>query len=103
MAPEFDVDYFLAKCAAIPKEKFVTDRFVNDRGAIDVFAHCGETRRRETAEGRALSALFRKHGLGVMGVEHGYHASFKQAHPQTRILAALRMIKQKDLNKSEES
>lgn len=91
---KYGVDYFIKKFSAIPEELWMTGDFT-DGTRYCVLGHCGE---RDdimvTRESRALRLLF-KTGPVVGPVFTNDDAIELGPTPKTRVLAALRRIKEK--------
>lgn len=88
---KYNVDYFIKKFEAIPKNKWCTDVFYDYESRYCAAGHCGQTRFKVTDESRALSKIFGH--FAVSDINDGITTSFKGKHPRTRILNALKQIK----------
>lgn len=99
---KYDVDYFIAKFSAIPKNKWTTKKYSDGNGAHCALGHCGATE--ETLVNTEVSALtqiifdaFKYYVSEINDFENSLAAG---KHPRTRILNALKYIKNKKKNKS---
>lgn len=96
---KYDVDYFIAKFSAIPKNKWTTKKYSDGNGAHCAFGHCGATSLNGgNLEAQELEQLIygafkycvpeiNDYGTGLVAGKH----------PRTRILNALKKIKKRGL------
>jgi len=99
----YDVDYFINKFKAIPANKWITRNFMNNKGACCAYGHCGLDKfgASETPESLALRDLFVSE-LSISPIDVNdtkdlrlsSGAVIKGKTPKTRILNALKLIKQ---------
>ena len=94
-APQFTVDYFIAKFEAIPEEEWCEGEYVSSDGRKCALGHCGHSPFGLTFEREALINLFKKSGLYASDINDGKHSKYQQPTPKQRILAALRDIKER--------
>lgn len=100
MTNRYTVDYFINKFKAIPRNRWCTGSLVDTEGRRCALGHCQI--RMGTPIGREASALI-KLMSGYYRVGHNPVAQInddttsKWKHPRTRILMALKKIKQESL------
>jgi len=82
----FDVDYFIKKFEAIPDEDWTTGQFENDIGQRCALGHC------TFIESASLKDILLDE---VAEINDGTDGQYQQETPKSRILAALKDIKEK--------
>lgn len=89
--PKYDIDYFIAKFEAIPRESWCEGDFTNRYDQHCALGFCDMTSTRKfTDEGIFL----RLHLSDPIAINDGLFNFYKLGkHPRTRILRALRKIK----------
>lgn len=91
----YTVDYFINKFEAIPDNEWTMNSYIDKLGRHCALGHCGCTNPNYTIEGKALENLFEKHlCTAVTYVNDDREDLFKQQTPKSRVIAALKEIKQ---------
>lgn len=91
---KYDVDYFIKKFKAIPKEEWCIETFSDQKGRYCALGHCGVNAGYITPEASALERILY---FNVAEINDGIDTSFKGKHPRTRIVNALKQIKKKSV------
>ncbi len=92
----YDVDYFIKKFEAIPRNKWITNNYgLQGTGVHCAYGHCGVSNSTsQTKESIELAAMFHVSGMPPVSTINDLRLSrFPQKTPKGRILAALRAIK----------
>lgn len=89
---KYTVDYFINKFKNIPRNKWCISDYTDGYGKFCALGHCGENVRERTDESKVLHE-FLSHN--TIDINDGTHPHYKQKHPRTRILAALREVKKR--------
>ena len=98
------VAHFQKKFTAIPENKWITESYIDDKGACCALGHCGERLSFNknvigtvTGESEALDNLLMREEfdfISVATINDGHSELFQQNNPKLRILSVLEKISQ---------
>lgn len=95
----YNVDYFISKFSAIPKENWAVKGTRDPQGRLDVFGHCGvapgSVSLNSFPEAMALNALFHPEYLSAFYVNDGVMGTKFGDNPRDRIVNCLKHLKTK--------
>lgn len=92
MKEKYSIDYFINKFTKIPAEMWIIGKVNDDKGRCCALGFCNEM-----GEMDPLVDLFKEKDLKVPWVNDGKDIRFNQKSPKTRIIAALKWIKEQNV------